>query len=210
MKIASIDFQAWKTFDVNFVVIFSVFILSILSVLPYCWFATNLSFRLQNIGDDAYNALWYKHSNQMQIYTRQIITYAQIRRSYEGYHFFHCSLDIFVKVSCCSDWVLVISVLSEKSLDSSFFFFFIFTDYKGLIFILSHVQESLKNQVSFSLISNDVRRWAPGRKAFAVLTHKRPWSYVINNGGLTPQQRQIALQNQNYAFSMLVFGDFYF
>lgn len=99
MKIASIDFQAWGTFDGNFFVIVCVVILSIMCIFPYCWYATILSFKLQNIADDAYGALWYKHPYKMQKFTQRIIAYAQIRRSYDGYHIFRCSLEVFMKVS---------------------------------------------------------------------------------------------------------------
>lgn len=70
-------------------------------VFPYCWFATILSMKLENVADDAYNALWYAHPYKTQMFTQQIIAYAQIRRSYHGYNIFGCSLEIFVKVSCC-------------------------------------------------------------------------------------------------------------
>lgn len=90
--------KAWGNFDGNFFVILCVVVLSIMCILPYCWFASILSLKLLNISDDAFNSLWYTHPTHLQKYVRWIIIYGQIPRNFDGYHIFKCSLEVFMKV----------------------------------------------------------------------------------------------------------------
>ncbi|XP_031626815.1 odorant receptor 33c-like [Contarinia nasturtii] len=89
---------AWGTFDGNFFVISCVVALSIMCILPYCWFASVLSIRLYKISHDAYNSRWYTNSLAYHPYTRWIIIYGQISRNFDGYHIFKCGLDVFMKI----------------------------------------------------------------------------------------------------------------
>lgn len=93
-----LGFKAWGNFDGNFFVIVNVVALSIMCILPYCWFATVLSLQLRKIGHDAYESIWYNHPPYLQIYFRWIIIYGQIPRDFDGYNIFRCSLDVFMKV----------------------------------------------------------------------------------------------------------------
>lgn len=92
------SFKAWGNFDGNFFVILCVVVLSIMCILPYCWFASVLSLQLHKISHDAYHSIWYSHPLRIQKYFKWIISYGQIPRNFDGYHIFRCSLEVFMKV----------------------------------------------------------------------------------------------------------------
>lgn len=58
-------------------------------IFPYC---------LMLYSHDAYNSLWYMHSNKLQKYFTLIIFYGQIPRNYDGY-IIKCSLEVFTTVT---------------------------------------------------------------------------------------------------------------
>lgn len=68
-------------------------------ILPYCYYGTLVSLRLQSIGDYAYaNALWYKYPLKIQKYVQLTIAYSQRRKNFHGFNIFNCSLEVFMKV----------------------------------------------------------------------------------------------------------------
>lgn len=90
--------QAWGNFDGNFFVIVCVVILSIMCILPYCLFASELTLQLQKISHDAFHSKWYVYPVHLQKYIRWTIIYGQIPRNFDGYNIFKCSLEVFTKV----------------------------------------------------------------------------------------------------------------
>lgn len=90
--------KAWGNFDGNFFVIVCVAILSIMCILPYCLFASELTLQLGKTGDDAYHSEWYAHPVHLQKYIKWVIIYAQIPRNFDGYNIFKCTLEVFTKV----------------------------------------------------------------------------------------------------------------
>lgn len=106
-------FKAWGNFDGNFFVILCVVVLSIMCILPYCWFASVLSLQLHKVSHDAYHSIWYAHPPHIQKYFKWIISYGQIQRNFEGYHIFRCSLEVFMKVgnTYSQSWSLHINIV---------------------------------------------------------------------------------------------------
>lgn len=93
--------QAWGNFDGNFFVIVCVTVLSIMCILPYCYYGTKISMRLQYIGEFAYaQTSWYKYPIHLQKYVQLTIAYSQRRKQFYGFNIFNCSLEVFMKVQC--------------------------------------------------------------------------------------------------------------
>lgn len=68
-------------------------------IFPYCFYATLLELRLFHIADEIFESQWYKYPAHLQKYITLIIAFAQIRRSFDGFGIFRCSLETFMKVN---------------------------------------------------------------------------------------------------------------
>lgn len=82
-----------------FVYYILVSLLTISSVLPYCYNATNTIIALEENLDRIYNSMWYKLSIHQQLNVKILIFYAQQNRQITGFRFVVCSIQTFLKVN---------------------------------------------------------------------------------------------------------------
>lgn len=87
---------------------------SLFSILPYCYFATKISYRFQANGLRIYQCMWYKMKMSQQRNLQFMIAYAQTVRHFKGFGILDCTLEMFMKVfsKCYNyDCLHIISVL---------------------------------------------------------------------------------------------------
>lgn len=102
--------QHSRTVDSNYFVTKISAMSSIIAILPYCYYSTIITNRLQQIADDIYyNSLWYKLPSKFKKYHILSIAAAQRPRFFTGYGIINCSVEICKKVqnssqklNCCS------------------------------------------------------------------------------------------------------------
>lgn len=73
-------------------------IVAILSILPYCYYASRITDKIQNMAYIAFDSCWYELRQPLQRNIQLIIEFAQIKRTVDGYNLFSCDLEGFVKV----------------------------------------------------------------------------------------------------------------
>lgn len=73
-------------------------IIAILSILPYCYYASRIQLKIQLTADAAFESTWYDLPVVLQHNILHIITFAQLRRTVSGYGLFNCDLEGFTTV----------------------------------------------------------------------------------------------------------------
>lgn len=77
----------------------AVFGTSICSIMPFCHFASQITYKLKLNGYRAYQSFWYKLPLDHQQEIKFMIAYAQIIRKFSGWGMIDCSNEVFLKVS---------------------------------------------------------------------------------------------------------------
>lgn len=69
------------------------------TVLPYCYFATQITFELRINSEQIYHSLWYKLPVKQQYDMQFLLQYSQFERKIMGFNFVECSMPSFLKVN---------------------------------------------------------------------------------------------------------------
>lgn len=73
-------------------------LVAIFSLLPYCYFASRITFKIQNMSYVVFHCQWYELPVELQKNVQPIIACAQMKRTVHGYGLFNCDLEGFMKV----------------------------------------------------------------------------------------------------------------
>lgn len=73
-------------------------LLAIGSILPYCYYASQMIFKLQQMADITYETDWYRWPIHLQKNIQPMIRHSQKVRTVHGYGLFRCNLEAFMKV----------------------------------------------------------------------------------------------------------------
>lgn len=88
---------------------------AILAVLPYCYYGSQITARIQHTANDIFESQWYEFPVQLQKNLRMMIAFAQIRRTVNGYGLLNLDLEGFAKV------ILHMNIFSGNQLLTFFF-----------------------------------------------------------------------------------------
>lgn len=77
--------------------IFASFV-GVVSILPYCYYASRITVRMQQLSNVIFDSCWYKLPVRLQRNIQFMIKFAQVTRKVDGYILFSCDLECFVKV----------------------------------------------------------------------------------------------------------------
>lgn len=91
-------FQALDTFNLHLVMVISGMMLAISSILPYCYYASRMSYTINMNADHAYQSNWYLFTIDQQRSLQMILAHSQIKRNFTGYDIIDCSLEVFLMV----------------------------------------------------------------------------------------------------------------
>lgn len=92
------SFQALRKFEPVFIYYLMVSLMTVSSVLPYCYNATNTLDTLEENLDRINSSVWYKLDARDQLDLKFLISYAQQNREITGFNFVVCSIQTFLKV----------------------------------------------------------------------------------------------------------------
>lgn len=121
--------QGLHHFDINLLVVCSLVVNSILTVLPYCYFASTLIDRLEKMPTQIFISNWHLLSLTQQKKISLMIGFAQRRRRFSGYGMITCSMETFLKVfvlftSANNDLVMFYSYLQIMKTTISYYLLF--------------------------------------------------------------------------------------
>lgn len=71
---------------------------AVLASLPYCYYGSRMEVRIRHMTDDIFESRWYELPVQLQKNLKLMITFAQIKRTVDGYGLLNLDLEGFVKV----------------------------------------------------------------------------------------------------------------
>lgn len=91
--------QTFKNIDIKFVMSIFASVVGIGSILPYCYYASKITAKMDQLATTAFQSRWYDLPLSLQRNIHFIILFAQIKRTVNGYKLFRCDLEGFVKVS---------------------------------------------------------------------------------------------------------------
>lgn len=82
----------------NLMMMIAGMLLALSSILPYCYYASRISFAISLNAYHAYQSNWYLFTIEQQRSLQMILAYSQIKRNFTGYDIIDCSLEVFLMV----------------------------------------------------------------------------------------------------------------
>lgn len=71
---------------------------AILAVLPYCYYGSRITARIQHTANDIFQSRWHEFPVELQKNLKMMIAFSQIRRTVNGYELLNLDLEGFAKV----------------------------------------------------------------------------------------------------------------
>lgn len=84
--------------DIEMVMTIFAAMVAVLSILPYCYYASRIVLKIQHTANAAFESNWYALPVDLQKNMKHIIAFAQVTRTVNGYGLFNCDLEGFMKV----------------------------------------------------------------------------------------------------------------
>lgn len=75
---------------------------TLFSIVPYCFFGSEVTYRLKSIGQSIYNSVWYEFPLQQQQLCRMMIQISQTNHNINGFGIVSCDLSTFLNVKSLS------------------------------------------------------------------------------------------------------------
>ncbi|XP_031629168.1 uncharacterized protein LOC116344663 isoform X2 [Contarinia nasturtii] len=85
-------------FDTKLVMAIFASLVAVLSLLPYCYYASSITLKIQNMAYVVFESRWYELPVELQKNMKPIIACAQVKRTVNGYGLFNCDLEGFMKI----------------------------------------------------------------------------------------------------------------